>query len=136
LFWASAQLRPGFKTSDVTAVLDQQIAALRDHPITGQELQKAKNQEQAEFVYGQDSIFREAMLLGQYEMLGSYKMLDQYMSGIDKVTAADVQRVAKKYLVDTNRTVGVLVPTGVLRHPAEGPSGGAVHHVMAGEESR
>jgi zinc protease len=136
LFWAAAQLRPGLKTSDVTAVLDQQIAALRDHPITDQELQKAKNQEQAEFVYGQDSIFREAMLLGQYEMLSSYKMLDQYLEGIDKVTAADVQRVAKKYLVDTNRTLGVLMPTGVLRHPAEGPSGGAVHHVMAGEESR
>lgn len=136
LFWTAAQLRPGFKTSDVIAVVDRQIAALRDHPITDQELQKAKNQEQAEFVYGQDSIFREAMLLGQYEMLGSYKMLDQYIPGIEKVTAADVQRVAKKYLVDTNRTLGVLVPTGVLRHPGGGPSGGAVHHVMAGEESR
>jgi len=136
LFWAAAQLRPGFKTADVTAVVDQQIAALRDHPISDQELQKAKNQEQADFVYGQDSIFREAMLLGQFEMLGSYKMLDEYMAGIDKVTAADVQRVAKKYLVDSNRTVGVLVPTGVLRHPGGGPSGGVVHHVMAGEESR
>jgi len=136
LFWAAAQLRPGFKTADVTAVVDQQIAALRDHAISDQELQKAKNQEQADFVYGQDSIFREAMLLGQFEMLGSYKMLDEYMAGIDKVTAADVQRVAKKYLVDSNRTVGVLVPTGVLRHPGGGPSGGVVHHVMAGEESR
>ncbi|MGD0075600.1 MAG: pitrilysin family protein [Candidatus Binataceae bacterium] len=136
LFWASAQLRPGFKTPDVIAVLDQQIAALRDHPITGQELQKAKNQELAEFVYGQDSIFREAMLLGQYEMLGNYKKLDEYIPGIDKVTAADIQRVAGKYLIDTNRTVGILVPTGVLRHPGGGPSGGVIHHVMAGEESR
>jgi zinc protease len=136
LFWAAAQLRPGLKTSDVAAALDQQIAALRDHPISDEELQKAKNQEQADFVYGQDSIFREAMLLGQYEMLGSYKMLDQYLAGIDKVTAADIQRVAKQYLVDSNRTIGTLVPTGMLRHPGGGPSGGAVHHVMAGEESR
>jgi len=136
LFWASAQLRPGLKTSDVAMALDQQIAALRDHPISDEELQKAKNQEQADFVYGQDSIFREAMMLGQYEMLGSYKMLDQYLSGIDKVTPADIQRVAKTYLVDTNRTLGALVPTGVLRHPPEGPSGGAVHHMPAGEESR
>jgi zinc protease len=136
LFWGAAQLRPGIRTADVVAVLDQQIAALRDHPVSDQELQKAKNQEQADFVYGQDSIFREAMMLGQYEMLGSYKMLDQYLDGIDKVTAADVQRVAKQYLVDSNRTIGVLVPTGMLRHPAEGPSGGAVHHVITGEESR
>ncbi len=136
LFWVTAQLRPGLKTADVIAVVDKQIAALRDHPLPEQELQKAKNQEQADFVYGQDSIFREAMMLGQYEMLGSYKMVDEYLAGIDKVTAADVQRVASKYLVETNRTVGTLVPTGVLRHPAGGPGGGAIHHVVAGEESR
>ena len=39
------------------------------------------------------------------------------------MTAADIQRVAKKYLVENNRTVGVLVPTGVLPHEQGG--GGA-----------
>ncbi len=69
------------------------------------------------------------MLLGVYQMLGSYKMVDQYLSNIDKVTAADVQRVARKYFVDTNRTVGVLIPTGVLPHEmAGGASGGGVRH--------
>jgi hypothetical protein len=92
-------------------------------------LQRAKNLEQSGFVYGQDSIFREAELLGVYQMLGDYHMIDDYLSQIDKITAADVQRVAKKYLVDSNRTVGVLVPTGVLRHEmAGGGAGGPVHH--------
>jgi hypothetical protein len=92
-------------------------------------LQRAKNQEQASFVYGQDSIFREAELLGVYQMLGNYKMIDDYLTQIDKVTPADIQRVAKKYLVESNRTVGILVPTGVLRHEmAGGGAGGAVHH--------
>jgi len=39
-----------------------------------------------------------------------------------------VQRVAKQYLVDSNRTVGVLVPTGLLPHEGGGPAGGAVSH--------
>jgi zinc protease len=129
LFWIAAQVRPGIKNEDVMAEIDRQIAALRDTPVTAEELQRAKNLEQAGFVYGQDSIFREAELLGVYQMLGDYRSIDNYLAQIEKVTAADIQRVAKKYLVDSNRTVGVLVPTGVLRHEvAGGGASGAVHH--------
>ena len=63
LFWIAAQVRPGMKNEDVMAEIDRQIAALRDTPVTAEELQRAKNLEQAGFVYGQDSIFREAELL-------------------------------------------------------------------------
>ncbi len=129
LFWISAQVRPGFKTADVMADVDKQIAALRDTPVSPTELQRAKNLEQAGFVYGQDSIFQEAEILGVYQMLGNYHMIDDYLKEIDKVTAADVQRVAKKYLVASNCTIGVLVPTGVLPHEmGGGGAGGAVHH--------
>jgi len=38
-------------------------------------------------------------------------MIDDYLPGIRAVTAADVQRVAKKYLDADKRTVGLLVPT-------------------------
>lgn len=128
LFWVSAQMRPGVKTADVVAEIDKQIASLRDTPVTAEELQRAKNLEQSGYVYGQDSIFREAELLGVYQMLGDYHMIDDYLNEIDKVTAADIQRVAKKYLVDENRTIGELVPTGVLRHEMAGGGGGTVHH--------
>ena len=133
LFTFSAQMRPGVKTDDVLAEVDRQIKALRDKPVTDDELQKAKNLEQAEFVYGQDSIFNEAMQLGVYEMLGDYKLIDQYLPSIDKVTAADVQRVAQKYLVKDNRTVAILEPTGLLPKQAggEAPSGGTVHRSMS-----
>lgn len=132
LFWISGQLRPGIKTEDALAEVDRQIAELREKPVSDAELAKAKNQEQAAFVFGQDSVFQEAMLLGLYQMLGSYKMVDEYLANIDKVTAADVQRVAAKYLVEANRTVGVLVPTGVLPHQAGGGAGGAVHYRLEG----
>ncbi len=130
LFVVEAQMRPGIKTEDVIAETDKQIAELRNSQVSANELQKAKNLEQAEFVFSQDSILREAMLLGVYQMLGNYKLLDQYLPGIDKVTAADVQRVARKYFVDSNRTLGVLVPTGVLPHEmgGGGPGGGGVRH--------
>ncbi len=138
LFIVSAQMRPGVKTDDTIAEADKEVAALRDKPVGAEELQKAKNLEQAEFVFSQDSILQEAMMLGVYEMLGSYKMVDQYLSNIDKVSAADVQRVARKYLVETNRTLGVLIPTGVLPHEMGGGAAGAgVRHAeMIGEVAR
>lgn len=131
LFWVSAQMRPGIKSEDVVAEVDHQIAALRDQPVAEAELQKAKNLEQAGFIFGQDSVFQQASELGLYQMLGSYKMVDQYLPNIDKVTAGDVQRVVKQYLADTNRTLGTLVPTGVLPHEAGGGIGGQVHHQLA-----
>jgi zinc protease len=124
LFWITAQMRPGVKTEDAIAEVDKELAELRDKPVGKEELQKAKNGEQASFVFGQDSIFNEALMLGTYQMLGDYRMVDKYLSGIDKVRPADIQRVVKKYLVQTNCTLGVLVPTGMLPHKA----GGAMSH--------
>jgi zinc protease len=132
VFVVSAQMRPGVKASDTQVEVEKELAALRDAPVDENELQKAKNLEQAQFVFGQDSIFREAMMLGTYEMMGDYRMVDKYLDGIDKVTSADVQRVVKKYLVATNMTAGVLIPTGILPHEGGGGlSGGQVRHTAA-----
>ena len=138
LFVVSAQMRPGVKTEDAMAEVDKEIAALRDKPVSAEDLQKAKNLEQAEFVFGQDSISREAELLGVYQMLGDYHLVDAFMAGVDKVTAGDVQRAARTYLIATNCTTGVLIPTGVLPHESGGGAGGMVRHApdLAGEVLR
>jgi zinc protease len=124
LFVVSAQMRPGVTAAATEAEVEKEIAAMRDTPVGEEELQKAKNLEQAQFVFGQDSVMREAEMLGVYQMLGDYHLVDKYIDGIDKVTAADVQRVMKTYLVASNMTEGVLVPTGVLPHGGEGISSG------------
>ena len=124
LFIVSAQMRPGVTVANTEAEVEKEISAMRDTPVGEEELQKAKNLEQAQFVFGQDSVMREAEMLGVYEMLGDYHLVDKYLDGIDKVTAADVQRVMKTYLVASNMTEGVLVPTGVLPHGGEGISSG------------
>jgi zinc protease len=136
LLWISAQLRPGVKADDVLAEVDRQIDLMANQPVAEAELQKAKNLEESGFVFGQDSIFREAMLLGVYQMLGDYHLVDRYLAGIEKVGTADVQRVMKQYLVKANRSVGILVPTGLLPHEAGGGGLGAVHHAPAPDAPR
>ena len=46
----------------------------------------------------------------EFELIRDWKLKDEYLEGVRRVTTDDVQRVAKKYLVEDNRTVGTLVP--------------------------
>jgi zinc protease len=59
---------------------------------------------------GQDSIFYQAMLLGQFDTVANWKVLEKYVENIRAVTKEDVQRAAKEYFSADNRTVGILVP--------------------------
>ena len=110
LFYVSAQLLPGKEVSEVEAALNEEIEKLQKELVPDGELQKAKNQLEASFVYGQDSLFYQAMLLAQHEIASSWRKIDDYIPSILKVSSADIMRVAKQYLMPDNRTVGILVP--------------------------
>ena len=110
LFYISADPLPGREVAAVEKALDQEVERLQKEPVGGRELEKAKNQLEASFVFGQDSIFYQAMLLAQHEISFDWRAIDNYLPGIHKVSPDDIQRVAKKYLIPDNRTVGVLIP--------------------------
>ena len=51
------------------------------------------------------------MLLGQAESVGAgWRKIDQFVEQIRAVTPKDIQRVARQYLIEDNRTVGTLIP--------------------------
>jgi len=110
LFTAYAQPLPGQSLATVEAALERELRRAADTPPTARELDKAKNGIEAQFVFAQDSLFYQAMLLGQYEVAGDWRRIDEYLPRIRAVTAADVQRVAGKYLRAENRTTAVLIP--------------------------
>ncbi len=110
LFTLSADVLPGKEVAEVEKAFDQEIGRLQRDPVGEQELVKAKNQLEASFIFGQDSIFNQAMLLARHEIVTSWKAIDDYLPSIRKVTPEDIQRVARKYLISDNRTVGILIP--------------------------
>lgn len=110
LFYLYAGMMPGKSADEVEKSLYEEIEKLKNAPVTDEELQKAKNQIEASFIMGQDSVFYQAMLLGEYETVASWKLLEKYVANIRAVTKEDVQRVAKEYFSGDNRTVGILVP--------------------------
>ena len=110
LFYVYAGVMPGKSTDEVEKALYAEIERLKAEPVTDEELQKAKNQVEANFIMGQDSVFYQAMLLGQFETVAEWRLLERYVPGVQAVKKEDVQNVAKKYFTEDNRTVGILVP--------------------------
>lgn len=111
LFYFYALVNPGQKVESVEDALQREIARLQNDPPTETELLRAKNQVEAAHIFEQDSNFRKAMLLGQAETIGAgWRRIEQFLDRIRAVTTKDVQRVAKQYLTQDNRTVGILVP--------------------------
>jgi zinc protease len=125
LFYLSAELLPGKEVAEVEKALDQEVERLKKELVGGHELEKAKNQIEASFIFSQDSLFYQGMLLAQHEIALTWRAIDDYLPSIRKVSPEDIQRVARKYLIPDNRTVGILIPLP----PKEGalpPAGGAI----------
>ena len=110
LFYVYAGVMPGKAVDDVEKAIYAEIERFKSEPVMDEELQKAKNQAEASFIMAQDSVFYQAMQLGQFETVAEWRLLGKYLDGIRAVTKDDVQRVAKQYFTDENRTVGILVP--------------------------
>jgi zinc protease len=110
LFYLSAELLPGKEVAEVEKALDEEIERIQNEEVSERELEKVKNQLEASFVYGQDSLFLQAMLIAQYEIAFNWRAIDNYLPSIRKVTPQDIVRVAKQYLIPDNRTIGILEP--------------------------
>ena len=110
LFMLEASAARGIKEDRLEEALLAEIDRMKESPPTAFELQKALNRMEASFIMDQDSIYYQAMVLGWFEMNGDWKLRDSYIGKVRKVTAEDVLRVARKYLSEDNRTIGVLIP--------------------------
>jgi len=110
IFSVSAQMMPEKDAAEAERAIDLLLERVRSEPVSDRELDKAKNQVEAAFVFGQDSFFGQAMKIGQYEISAHWRSLENYLEGIRKVTPGDILRVAKQYLDPDRRTVGVLIP--------------------------
>ncbi|HKE56577.1 MAG TPA: pitrilysin family protein [Pyrinomonadaceae bacterium] len=110
-FYSNATLRPGVKTEDVEAAIYEEVARLQKEPIADWELQKAKNTTRRNFISGMQSSLSRAVTLGQYTTYyNDPSLINTRLDKVAAVTKEDVQRVANKYLVDTNRTVVITMP--------------------------
>ena len=95
--------------TDIETAIYAELDNIKENGVSEQELQKIKNQKLMEF-YGQiETINGKSNNLGTYELFfGDSKKMFEAPDNFNKVTVADVQRVANTYFKKSNRTVGVL----------------------------
>jgi zinc protease len=101
----------GKTVQELEAALWQQIDLIKANGVTQQELDRVKAAVIAADVYQRDSMFYQAMQIGQLETMGySWHLLDEYPKRLKAVTSEQVQEVAKKYLIKDHMTVTTLDP--------------------------
>jgi zinc protease len=121
--YTNATLRPGVKTEDIEAAIYAEIERLKTEQIADWELQKAKNTTRRNLINGLASSISRAITIGQYTVYyNDPNLINERLNKVAAVTKEDVQRVAKQYLVDTNRTVVITMPKAQAK-PAAGASG-------------
>ncbi len=106
-----ATVLPGRAVEDVERALLAEVERVRAEAVSDEELQRAKNQVEAAYVFGQDSVHARAATLARHALVGDWRLRDAYLPGVRAVTAEDVRRVAARYLVPEHRTTAILEPS-------------------------
>lgn len=114
--WYSFSATPaqGKSLKEIDELILAQVSKLQTNGISAIELERAKAQLQATFILGNRDISSQAQQLGYNQIVaGDYKFSDRYLENVNKVTVADVQRVAKQYLNPDKRVLGFFEPSVV-----------------------
>ncbi|WP_291988203.1 pitrilysin family protein [Candidatus Accumulibacter sp. ACC007] len=111
VFYLQGSPSKGKTVSELEAGLRAEIAAVRQNAVSADELVRAKAQLIAGQIYKLDSMFEQAMEIGQLEAVGiPYTQNRRLIEKLQEVTAEQVQAVARKYFGDQQLTVGDLDP--------------------------
>jgi len=109
LYTFRVDYRPDLKGADVLKVVDKVISSIQEHGITEDELKQAKVNFRSSFLDNLEGGF--VPLFGRSDLLAALALYDDdpnrintILSDLDKVTTADVQAAAKKWLTPANRT--------------------------------
>ena len=111
MFMLEATPSEGRSVADVEAALRQEIAQLVRDGVSEEELDRVKAQVRASEVYKLDSLFYQAMQIGQLESIGlGHGAIPVMLEKLQAVTAEQVKMAAVEFLQDDNLTVATLDP--------------------------
>jgi predicted Zn-dependent peptidase len=110
LFLAYAVPMPGHAAAELEAELLKALDKVKTEDIGDRELQKAVNQAEAGYLFGQQKDHELGTLLGQNEVLKDWRLVNDYLAKLRAVTKADIKQVAAGTFTRRNRSVVTLVP--------------------------
>jgi predicted Zn-dependent peptidase len=100
---------PGHKPDEMADAIHAEIEKLKNEDISDDELQMIKTRAKANLIRGLGSNEGLAFQLGLHQArYGDWRELFRQVDRIDKITKADIRRVAQKTFTVGNRTVGII----------------------------
>ena len=115
LFYAVAIVQPGHTPEETTSALIAELDKLKVDGISERELQRAKNQFARDYILGRQSIQQKALTLAHAVVIHKdITTADGEFDIFQKMTTADVKRVAQTYFAPENRTVITIMPPARL----------------------
>ena len=122
LFAFYAVPTPGHTPEEVRDAIAAEIERLKTADVSDEELQMFKTRAKADLIRGLGSNSGLAAQLATFQArYGDWRELFRQLDRYDKVTKADIRRVANKTFVPANRTVGIIESTKMAGAPASKP---------------
>lgn len=111
LFYAVAIVQPGQSPEAAIAALIGELDQLKTNGISERELQRAKNQFARDYILGRESNQQKALQLAHAVVIhNDITTADGEFEIFQRISAADVKRVAETYFTEANRTVITIMP--------------------------
>ena len=120
---ARATVAPGVAPERVEQVLKETLTAVADRGVSEIEVARAKRQLEVASIRDRDGTAAYAKSLGEAVASANWKWFAGYIDSVKAVTAQDVQRVARAYLIPDHATVGWFLPLGQAGGEPSGPKG-------------
>ncbi|MFN7055672.1 M16 family metallopeptidase [Hyphomonas sp.] len=103
----------GTPLDDVAAALEEGFARFESRPISDEDLQRVKIQQEVAFYNGLGSVLGKGAQLARYSMFaGDPGFIDEDLARIQAVTAEDVRRVYETYIKGRPHVATSFVPRG------------------------
>jgi zinc protease len=116
LFYAVAIVQPGRQPAEVMAALVQELERVKTEGVTAEELDRAKRQWARDYILGRETVQQKALHLAHAIVIhDDIKTADGEFDLFQKVTAEDVQRVARTYFTPQSRMLLTIQPGGGTR---------------------
>lgn len=106
-----------------------QVDLLKQQKVSQEELERAKKMIEHSTLYSRESVADNASEIGYSTLLtGDWNFSREYLSNINKVTADDIQKAAKKYLEANHAVIATITP--------KNPSDAAKTEKISGKDNK
>jgi predicted Zn-dependent peptidase len=111
LFEFNIKMKPGHEPAEAEEAVYAELADIMENGVLEEEVARAKNGLEADFVRSMQTVNGRASKIGRYEILfGDYREIMNVPGRYRAVTGEEIREAAKKYFARGNRTVVTLVP--------------------------